>query len=210
MRRPLLIGRFLLVLATLVAALTACSKEEEVLPKQQEQMVKYLTSTHQPRLVAVEDVEPGTEQPYYETFGQTVYRYIDGAYNPDRASRKEVTETSVVTITFRAYVFSFSNIVTDGNRITMPFYSNDALLKDAFFSEDVGLTPGAWTFEPLVIDLKAGGIIEGLRLALIGCRERDSVESYMTYTMAYGDKEFINFIEKESPIAYFFTVDKVE
>ncbi len=210
MRRPFHIGRLLLLFATLVVAFTACSKDEEVLPKQQEQMVKYLTSTHQPRLVAKEDVEPGTEQSYYETFGQTVYRYIDGVYNPDRASRPEVTESSVVTITFRAYLFTFSNIVTDGSRITMPFYTNDALLKDAFFSENVGLTPGAWTFEPLVIDMKKGGIIEGLRLALLGCREQDSVESYMTYTMAYGDKEFINFIEKESPIAYFFTVDKVE
>ena len=202
-------GRILLI-ATLVTALWACSKEEDVLPKQQEKMVKYLTSTHQPRLVLKEEVESGTQQPYYETFGKTVYRYIDGVYNPDRASRPEVTENSVVTITFRAYVFSFSNIVTDGNRITMPYWTNDPLLEDAFLSESVGLTPGAWTFEPLIIDLKSGHILEGLRLALIGCREQDYVESYLTYTMAYDDKEYINIIEKESPIAFFFTVDKVE
>ena len=210
MRAARNIGSRLLLFALLVVAFVGCSKEEDILPQQQEKMVKYLTSTHQPRLVAKEEVEMGTEQPYYESFGKTVYRYIDGVYNPDRESRPEVTENSVVTITFRAYVFNFTNIVTDGNRITMPFYTNDPLLEESFFSESVGLTPGAWSFEPLVINLKSGHLIEGLRLALIGCREQDSVESYMTYTMAYGDKEYINIIEKESPIAYFFTVDKVE
>lgn len=201
--------RQLALIATLLFCL-ACSQEEEVLPKQQEKMVTYLTSTHQPKLVAKENVEAGTEQPYYEVFDRSLYRYIDGAYNPDRATRKEVTETSVVTITFRAYLFNFQNIQTDGNRLTMPFWTNDPLLEEAFFSEDVGLTPGAWIFEPLVIDLKHDSLIRGLRLALIGCRELDSVEAFMTYNMAYGDKHLINIIEKESPIAFFFTIDHVE
>ena len=121
--------RHLAIIAAALLMLVACSKEEEILPKQQEKMVQYLTSTHQPRLVAVEDVETGTEQPYYEQFGNTVYRYIDGAYNPDRATRKEVTEQSIVTITFRAYLFEFRNIVTDGSRLTMPFWTNDPLLQ---------------------------------------------------------------------------------
>lgn len=201
--------RQIAIIAALLLCL-ACSKDEEVLPKQQEKMVSYLTSTHQPKLVAKEDVETGTEQPYYEEFGNSVYRYIDGAYNPDRASRPEVTETSIVTITFRAYLFDFKNIQTDGNRLTMPFWTNDPLLEEAFFDESVGLTPGAWSFEPLVIDLKSDSIIRGLRLALIGCREQDSVESYMTFNMAYGDDHYMNYIEKESPIAYFFTIDHVE
>lgn len=202
--------RHLAIIAAALLMLVACSKEEEILPKQQEKMVQYLTSTHQPRLVAVEDVETGTEQPYYEQFGNTVYRYIEGAYNPDRATRKEVTEQSIVTITFRAYLFEFRNIVTDGSRLTMPFWTNDPLLQASLESENVGLTPGGWKFEPLTINLATDQVIPGLRLSLIGCREQDSVESYMTYTMAYGDKELMNFIPKESPIAYFFTVDKVE
>lgn len=205
-------------IATIIAAalllLTACAKEDEdVLLKQKERMVSYLESTHTPRLVAEEAVEEGVEQAFYTQHGDAVYRYIDGYYNPDRPNRKEVTESSVVTITFSAYLFNFTNITTDGSRITVPYYSNNPLYEELFYRSveegGLGLTPGAWSFEPLVIDLRSASLIEGLRLALIGCRERDSVEAYMTFNMAYGDN-YLNIISKEQPIAYFFTIDAVE
>lgn len=198
----------IIALALLIFA--GCSKEDEdVLPKQRERMVSYLESTHAPRLVAEEVVESGTEQPFYTMLGSTVYRYIDGYYNPDRAARKEVTATSKVTIIFSAYQFNFQNIKTEGSNRTIPYYSNDPLLKEFFFSDKVGLTPGAWDFEPLVIDLEKESVIKGLRHALIGCREQDRVEAYMTYNMAYGD-HYLNIIGKQQPIAYFFTVKAVE
>ena len=74
--------------------------------------------------------------------------------------------------------------------------------------EDMGLTPGAWSFEPLTLDMR-GDILNGLRHALLGCREGDVVEAYMTYNMAYGDK-YVSTIPKESPVAWFFTVESVE
>jgi hypothetical protein len=45
-------------------------------------------------------------------------------------------------------------------------------------------------------------------LSLPGCREKDTVEVYMTYNMAYGDA-LINFIPEQSPIAVFYTIDSV-
>lgn len=205
-------------IATLITAalllLGSCSKEDEdVLLKQKERMISYLESTHNPRLVAEVEVEEGVEQPFYTVVGDGAYRYIDGYYNPDRPNRKEVTAQSKVTITFSAYLFNFTNITTDGSRITLPYYSNNPLYEELFYRPveegGAGLTPGAWSFEPLVIDLKSASIIEGLRLALIGCRERDRVEAYMTFNMAYGD-HYLNIIGKEQPIAYFFTVNAVE
>lgn len=205
-------------IATLITAtlllLGSCSKEDEdVLLKQKERMISYLESTHNPRLVAEVEVEEGVEQPFYTVVGDGAYRYIDGYYNPDRPNRKEVTAQSKVTITFSAYLFNFTNITTDGSRITLPYYSNNPLYEELFYRPieegGAGLTPGAWSFEPLVIDLKSASIIEGLRLALIGCRERDRVEAYMTFNMAYGD-HYLNIIGREQPIAYFFTVDTVE
>lgn len=205
-------------IATLITAtlllLGSCSKEDEdVLLKQKERMISYLESTHNPRLVAEVEVEEGVEQPFYTVVGDGAYRYIDGYYNPDRPNRKEVTAQSKVTITFSAYLFNFTNITTDGSRITLPYYSNNPLYEELFYRPveegGAGLTPGAWSFEPLVIDLKSASIIEGLRLALIGCRERDRVEAYMTFNMAYGD-HYLNIIGREQPIAYFFTVDAVE
>ena len=95
--------------------------------------------------------------------------------------------------------------------VKMPYYSNDPVLIAAMEDPEngPGLTPGAWSSEPLEIDMRGSGIIKGLYDALLGCREGDYVESYMTYNMAYGDINFST-IPKESPVAYFFTVNSVE
>lgn len=199
--------RLFAILFVLPLVLAGCSQEDDILPQQQERIVSYLESTHSPRLVAEADVDAGSEQAYYTTMGNTVYRYIENAYNPDRLNRAEVTAASTATITFRAYVFDYTNIVTDGTSVTMPYYSNDPALEQVYI--DSGLTPGEWKFLPLVVNMSDTNILNGVRLALLGCREGDRVEAYMTYNMGYGD-DYMNVVPKESPLAFFFTVDKVQ
>lgn len=94
-----------------------------------------------PRLVAEENLEEGSNQPYYTVSGDAVYRYITDIYNPDRVNWPEVTPTSTVKITFRAYVFTYANIVTTGseNNWIVPYYTNDAALKS--FLEGRGSIP---------------------------------------------------------------------
>ena len=179
-----------------------CSQEEDILPEQRQRIVSYLEQTHSPTLIPDTSLEEGSQLPYYTVSGSTVYRYITNIYDPDRANRAEVGETSRVAITFRAYVFTFSTI-TDS---TFPYYSNDPLLRSAYL--ELGLTEDAWSFEPLTLDMR-GDILKGLRYALLGCREGDEVEAYMTYNMAYGDANFST-IPRESPVAWFFTVEAVE
>lgn len=181
-----------------------CSEEEDTLSEQREKLVSYLERTHSPTLIPDTSVEEGSQLPYYTASGNTVYRYVKNIYDPDRANRAEVGPTSTVTITFRTYVFQFSNI-TDS---TFPFWSNDPLLENAYRELGLSVGEGGWTFEPLRIEMR-GDILNGLRLALLGCREGDEVEAYMTYNMAYGDSNFST-IPRESPIAWFFTVDAVE
>ena len=91
----------------------------------------------------------------------------------------------------------FSNISDS----TFPFWSNDPLLESAY--EELGLTVagGVWSFEPLVVRMD-GDILKGLRLALLGCREGDDVEVYMTYNMAYGDGLFST-IPLQSPVVFY-------
>lgn len=213
MKRVVLLWLFSLV------ALPGCSDDEETLTQQRTRMVSYLTSTHNPRLVAEENLEPESQLPFYSVLGETVWRYIDqdDYYDPDRVDRPEVRADSRVTLTMSCYAFSFANIVSipDGgitesniSRITPPYFSNDPDFEVYFAA--AGLTPGAWSFEPLVLDLRSADIIKGLRYALEGCRQGDRVEAYMTYTMAYGDKEYMYFIPKETPVAIFFTVVRVE
>lgn len=197
--------RLFAILFSAVGLLFAgCSQEEDTLSQQRERLVSYLERTHSPSLIPESSVEEGSQLPFYTVSENSVYRYIKNVYDPDRASRPEVGAGSTVAITFRAYVFQFSNI-TDS---TFPFWSNDPLLESAY--QDLGLSvgEGGWTFEPLHLQMN-GNILNGLRLALLGCREGDEVEVYMTYNVAYGDRYFST-IPRESPLAWFFTVDAVE
>ena len=189
-------------LVALVAVSSLSCSDEEVLPSQRDKIVSFLTSSHAPALVAESDADLEAQQAFYSVSGNTVYRYIDNYYAPGRDQKKVVEASSKVTITFRAYVFTFSAI-TDS---TFPYYSNDPLLRNAYL--EMGLSEGAWSFEPLTLDLR-GDILKGLPYALLGCRVDDEVEAYMTYNMAYGDANFST-IPRESPVAWFFTVESVE
>lgn len=185
--------------------LAGCSQEEETLPNQRNSIVSFLTSTHAPQLISEEAVaeSPDENPPFYTAKGNTVYRYISNYYDSGRASRAEVKSGSRVSIIFRAYVFSMRNI-TDSD---MPFFTNDPDLEQALY--EAGLTPGVWKFEPMELTLGQSGIIKGLELALLGCRQGDEVECYMTYNMAYGDTNFAT-IPRESAVAIFFTVNGVD
>lgn len=186
--------------------LAGCSQEEETLPNQRNSIVSFLTSTHAPQLISEEAVAESPDEnppPFYTAKGNTVYRYISNYYDSGRASRAEVKSGSRVSITFRAYVFSMRNI-TDSD---MPFFTNDPDLEQALY--EAGLTPGVWKFEPMELTLGQSGIIKGLELALLGCRQGDEVECYMTYNMAYGDTNFAT-IPRESAVAIFFTVNGVD
>lgn len=184
--------------------LVGCSEDEDTLTNQRQRIVSFLTSSHIPRLVTANEVEEDSQLPFYTMHGMDVYRYISSFYNPDRSNWPEVTPTSKVTLTFRLYEFAYSAI-TDA---TVPFYTNDPLYEYMFY-EELGLTPGVWSFEPVTIDLATDRILNGWRLALIGCRGGDDVEAYLTFNEAYGD-EYFSVIPKESPVAVFFTIDSVE
>ncbi len=197
-----------IALLALGALCCGCSEDEDLLSTQQTRMVSYMQSTHSPRLIPESEIVEGEQTPYYTVSGDRVYRYISNVFNPERENWPEVTRASTVTITFRAYEFAFSNIVTSGTTVTMPYYTNDAALRDAFLALD-GFNPEYWSFEPLRIEMAHSNIIKGLYHALMGCRQGDEVEAYMTYNMAYGDENF-GIIPRETPIAIFFTVNSVE
>ena len=134
----------IICLSAALVSLAGCSDDEDIQPAQKEKIVSFLTGTHAPRLVAEENLEEGSNQPYYTVSGDAVYRYITDIYNPDRVNWPEVTPTSTVKITFRAYVFTYANIVTTGseNNWTVPYYTNDAALKS--FLEGRGLNTEWW------------------------------------------------------------------
>ena len=149
---------FISIFAALVL-LAGCSDEEDILPTQKTKIVSYLTGTHSPKLVAYEELEEGSDEPYFTTSGNAVYRYIAGINNPDRVNWTEVTRTSKVTVTFSAYVFTFANIVTpatSSTNLTMPYYSNDpvliAAMEDPENHKDVIVRVGGFSDNFVLLD----------------------------------------------------------
>lgn len=205
MKRFFTISLFVLTLSVLLAA---CKDNEDVLPNQRTRIRQFLRSTHAPRLISEAEMQESLDEnpPFYTVAGDSVYRYIRNYYDADRGEYPEVDYGDAVTLTFRMYVFDYKIIEETGQNVTMPYYSNDKTLEQSYYH--TGLTPGAWPFEPLQIELGSTQILKGLELALVGCRERDTVETYMTYNMAYGEDP-LGVIPKESPVAVFFTVDAV-
>lgn len=182
----------------------ACGDDEDILSQQQQRIVSFLTSTHTPRLVSEAELEEDSQLPFYTLPERGVYRYISSYYNPERATWPEVTPSSKVSVTFRMYEFRYAAI-TDS---TVPFFTNDPMLEARFYNQ-LGLTPGVWSFEPATFDLAAGRILNGWRAALIGCRGGDDVEVYLTSDRAYGDENFA-VVPKNNPVAVTFTIDRVE
>ncbi len=193
------------MLLLLLPFVWACGDDEEdILPNQQDKIVSYLTSNHNPRLVDEKEVAEDSEQPFYTPFFGSAFRYIDQYYNPDRVNWKEVTTTSKIRLTYSIYLFEFRNI-SDRD---MPLATNDPRWKDQMEKE--GLTPGVVSFEPVEVDMAHPHILKGLYHALVGCREGDVGEVYMCYNMAYGNDDNFAAIPKESPVAVFFKINSVE
>ena len=72
------------LLCALLAA--GCEKEEEAFVQQRQRIVSYLTTTHTPRLVSVDDLEEESQLPFYTMPVNGLYRYIASYYNPDRSN----------------------------------------------------------------------------------------------------------------------------
>ncbi|MBQ2394168.1 MAG: hypothetical protein II307_00215, partial [Alistipes sp.] len=66
--------------------LVGCKQEDEILSKQQESTVRYLESSHSPRLISEKAVAESLEEnpPYYTSYGNVAWRYIATMYDEGR------------------------------------------------------------------------------------------------------------------------------
>ena len=180
-----------------------CSDDDTELTSQRNDIVRFLTSTHVPRLIAQEDVMNSLEvnPEFYEKLNLDLYRYVADYYNEERESRTLVEPGDEVSLTFTAYTFT-GGMPTKANA----YYSNDSTILAQL--KESGLNAEYWSEEPLVINLGSTNIINGVAESLIGCREGDSVEVYMTYEEAYKNK-VVGIVPHRSAVAWFYTIDSV-
>lgn len=187
-----------------LAILWGCNSSEDTLGTQQSSIVRYLESSHSPRLISEEAARESLDDnpEYYTVLGRTAYRYIATMYENGRDSRTEIGEGDIVEIYFDAYVFNYASL----NNVA-PYWSNREETIEALGRTGGGLDPAYWSTDPLA--LKAGqAAIDGISRSLVGCREGDRVEVYMTFKAAYG-KGIVGLVPKESPVAWLFTIERV-
>lgn len=190
--------RYLLTIF-LAAVLAVACNDEETLLTERDNIEKFLTSTR--GLVAEEDLGSVIEEKpaFYTLFGRYAYRYIVNYYDAGREDKPLAEVGDDVVLRFTAYTFS-----TSEPSYGQPYWSNVAkVIADLGKHGDL-----AWSADPLTIRLGSSEIIKGLDDSLVGCREQDSVQVFMTSSMAYG-KELIGSVPKNSPLAWYVRVEKV-
>lgn len=183
--------------------LAACEDNDDALTTQRQRIVSYLTSSHVPQLVSEEEAETSLDPnpPFYELIDQQVYRYISTYYDDGRDARTLVEQGDEVQLTYTAYIFTGSV-----PRTSSVYMTNDATVLAALVEE--GLNAEYWNTDPLTVKLGQTDIIKGVELSLLGCREGDDVEVYMTFDAAYGDDE-VGIVPVESAVLWVYTIDKV-
>ena len=194
------------VVALAAAFVVSCSNENDsVLTTQQNKIASYLTSSHQPRLIPESEVSASldSEPQFYTQWGLNIYRYIATYYDEGRAEWQEVTSRSTIEIVYTAYVFPNAKPT-----IANMYATNDP---DSIAElEKLGLnTEYEWTTDPMVVTLGKEEILPGLETALVGCREGDSVEIYLTYDEAYG-KHYVGMVPAKSAVVWFIDIVDVK
>lgn len=184
-----------------VVLLCGCKQESDTFDKQKSSIENYLKSFR--KMIPEEEVGTVIEENplFYNTFGRSAYRHITNYYATDRSQWSEVKKGSIVDIRFNAYIFSGSE-----PQLSSAYWSNiPATITAVEQASKNQYADLIWSEEPLSFRVGDGKVIKGLDEALIGCRDQDSVQVYMTYTMAYGNG-LVGTVPKFSAVAWYMKI----
>lgn len=191
---------FYISLLALAVLATGCSDDEDYFLSQQNNMVRYLTSTR--RLIAEEEIGSVIEETpkFYTTFGRSTYRFIPTYYEEGREDWESVEVGSTVEILFDAYIFSGS----EPSKSAL-YWSNVPETISELENSNNKQASLTWSTEPLTFKVGNGDVIDGLDQALVGCHNQDSVQLYISYNMAYG-KQLVGTVPKKSAVAWYIKI----
>ena len=194
----------LVFMAMCLVVVTACNDDEiDLAGNQRTAIVNYLGSSHQPRLINISDVPNSMEAKpaFYERLDYNTFRYIASYYDEGRKERRAVEMGDEVSLTYIACVFTGSK-----PSLGSVYATNDASVISQL--GDGGLNTEFWSTAPLQVKIGQTDIIKGVELSLIGCREGDSVEAYMTLDAAYGD-DVVGVVPENASVVWFYTIYSV-
>jgi hypothetical protein len=102
---------YFFAVALFAMALVSCSNENDsVLTSQQDSISRYLTTSHQPKLIHESEISNSldSEPQFYTNWGLDIYRYIATYYAEGREDKAVVERGSTIAITYKAYLFNGS------------------------------------------------------------------------------------------------------
>ena len=189
------------IILVMAALMCGCTKDEDMLTKQKDSIVKYLTSTR--RMVDEQEVSGVLQEnpAFYTNFNNSSYRHIVNFYEPNRQEWVEVEPNSVIDIQFNAYTFTGSE-----PQVKDMYWSNiQASISAVEASNNHTYDKLIRSTDPLTVRLGRGEVLSGLEAALVGCRDQDSVQVYITSNAAYG-KHAIGSVAKNSSVAWYIKI----
>ncbi|MBQ0079966.1 MAG: FKBP-type peptidyl-prolyl cis-trans isomerase [Alistipes sp.] len=193
---------FYIVILLLCSLAFSCKGDDDTVnDKQKDSILKYLENSR--RLIPEERRDSVIENnpKFYSYFGNRAYFHIPTFYDEGRESRREIFAGNLLRLRFTAYVFTSSE-----PDISSVYFSNDSLvikkLQNAVKLSPVSLN---WGTEPLELVAGVGDIIPGVDQALLKCRDKDSLQVYMSFNMAYG-KNIIGVVPKRSAVAWYIKI----
>lgn len=186
--------------------LCSCESTEDIEENedQRDDIISYLESSHSPTLISESDISSSLSSmpEFYTKFGSYAFRYIEDYYNEERETKSVIKNGSSVLLNLSLFSFTGSAIADD----ELPIYTNESAYELLLI--EAGLNTEYWTFSPMEIVIGSTTILSSIHDGLIGCRESDKVEIYMTRDMAYGD-EVIGLVDQWSSLVVFCTILKV-
>lgn len=196
---------YLCIVALMVMITVSCSNESDTtLTSQQTSISRYLTSSHQPRLIAESEISSSLENEpqFYTQWGLDIYRYIATYYAEGREDKSIIEAGSKISFTYDAYIFTGSK-----PNISSLYATNRAASIDELKAAGLN-TEYEWTTDPMVVTIGQEEIIPALETALMGCREGDSLEIYLTYDVAYG-KHYVGLVPSMSSVVWYMDIISV-
>ena len=158
--------RFLLILVVAMAAMSSCVVLDEYAPKQRKQIENYLNNKELSYVIT-------SDSAYVHLAGNKF-----GLIEDERGGELAGSAANGDAVTFNVEAFEFSSSPSG-----TPYYTNKRYLAEAISTE---LDTSFWNFDPYVVTLGRGEILNALDEALVGSLVGDSIAVFLTSSIAYG------------------------
>ncbi len=191
----------LLLAAVFVVALCGCDATEEENLDQRDDIISYLESSHIPKLISESAAKTSLDEnpAFYSTTGHTTFRYISTYYDTDRESKTTIKKGSKIEVTLSLY--DFTDMTTPSASTVL--ISNDAdVIDELIVLFEDRFTGEYWSSDPISLTVGDGSLFEGVENLLVGCKNEDIIEFYMTLDEAYG-LSLLGVVTEQAPLALF-------